>query len=669
MEPHAEPNVLPEERAVPAQAKASARKAAVTLRAVALGLLGAVQVAIIQVSTKVRPTITVPPWVSAPYISWYAILPGAIFWLFLVAVLNVGIKRWRPHAALRPSEFAVIFGMTTVAASISAMDEVMNLLPTYVYPFRASQEESMGPFRSYVPHWFVPHDSRIVEPYYLGSTSFWTAERLSAWAVPLLCWMSYLIALGATMWAWNVILRRRWIDGDRLAFPNVQLPLEMCRSAGFGGALSGNLFWIGLAAAATFESVAHLHQKVPAVPTVSLVFVLTPWLDAAHPPWNALSPMEPMWSPLHLALCYFVPADILFSAGFFYLFRKGLEVFGRAMGWRELGWDAAGFPHSRAQAAGAWGALFFLLLWAERHHLWRVLTAAFRRRPEPMEDAGEPGSYRWAGRILVGGTLYLLVFSIAGGMSPGIALAYYAVFWMLTVTATRIYCQVGPPVLELYFLHPQHVITTVFGTYALSPSSAIHLSLMNWLNRTNSGHPMAHQMVAFYVGKHMGVNMRSLSRWVFVAFIVGAMACLLAYLHYAYRVGEDQWVQGGWRESGTPAVLDRMKEWVNTPKGPQWDQIGFIAIGAAFTLALSKACYLFVGFPFHPVGFALAMCYGVEYTWPSFLFMWLFKGLTLRYGGLGQYRRCVPFFLGLALGGLVTPVCWGFVAWMLGWHR
>ena len=49
--------------------------------------------------------------------------------------------------------------------------------------------------------------------------------------------------------------------------------------------------------------------------------------------------------------------DILCGAWFFYLLRKGLEVYGFAMGWRDLGWDAAGFPFTRAQAAGAWAAM------------------------------------------------------------------------------------------------------------------------------------------------------------------------------------------------------------------------------------------------------------------------------------------------------------------------
>src|SRR5579872_6015115 len=141
-----------------------------------------------------------------------------------------------------------------------------------------------------------------------------------------------------------------------------------------------------------------------------------------------------------------------------------MEAFGYAMGWRDLGWDAAGFPFTRVQAAGAWIALFFLLVWAERHHLRRVLVSAFSRRAD-IDDTNEPGSYRWAGRILLGGTVFLIAWSVGSGMSLGLALAFYGFFWMLNVTMTRIYAQVGPPTLELYYLDPQKTLTTVLGTY------------------------------------------------------------------------------------------------------------------------------------------------------------------------------------------------------------
>jgi hypothetical protein len=638
----------------------------VTWRAVLLGLTGAIHVCILQVVSKV-----VPQNVVLPYGSALTLMSGAVFWLFLLALLNALLRWRRPGWALRPAEFAVIYGITTVAAGIGAQDEVMQLFPMFVFPFRATQEATMGAFRAGIPEWLAPRDPAVVEPYYLGGGSFWRPELLRAWAVPLFCWMLWLAALGATMWAWNAILRRRWVDQDRLAFPCLQLPMEMCREGGFGGMLSGRLFWGGFLVSALLESLAQINARYPDMPSIPLGFNATPLLQGATEPWNALAPMSLAWSNLHLGICYFIPLDILFSGWFFYLFRKGEEVFGYTMGWRELGWDASGFPFTRSQAAGAWIALFFLLVWAERRHLARVLTAAlsFGNPPSPIQhDANEPASSRLAGRLLIGGTLFLIAWSVASGMSLWLALVFYAFFWMLNVTMTRIYAQVGPPILELYFLDPQKTLTTVFGTHGQSPQSLTIFSLMYWINRTDRGHPMAHQLSAFKIGQVAGVNLRALGFWVYVAFLVGCLVCILTGLHWAYRVGEDQYVQGGWQEAFAPLAVSRINEWVKTPKGPQWTEIAYMVVGGATTLALAKASYTFIGFPLHPIGFALAMCFTMEYNWPAYLGIWAVKGLILRYGGRTLYLRLTPFFLGLILGGFVVPILWGFVAWLFGWY-
>jgi hypothetical protein len=192
---------------------------------------------------------------------------------------------------------------------------------------------------------------------------------------------------------------------------------------------------------------------------------------------------------------------------------------------------------------------------------------------------------------------------------------------------------------------------------------------MYWINRTDRGHPMAHQLSAFRIGKATNTNPRAMGKWVLIAFIVGCLTCLLTHLHWAYRVGEDQYVEGGWREAFAPLAVSRINDWVKTPKGPQWTEVGFMGIGGLVTLILAKASYTYIGFPFHPIGFALAMCFTLEYNWPAFLGMWIFKGLLLRYGGRSLYQRYVPIFLGLTLGGIVAPICWGFLAYLFEWYR
>ena len=44
--------------------------------------------------------------------------------------------------------------------------------------------------------------------------------------------------------------------------------------------------------------------------------------------------------------------------------------------------------------------------------------------------------------------------------------------------------------------------------------------------------------------------------------------------------------------------------------------------------------------------------------WFPFLFAWTAQRVLLRYGGLQLYRRCVPLFLGMALGHILIG---GFV--------
>ncbi|MDP7363704.1 MAG: hypothetical protein QF768_13985 [Candidatus Latescibacteria bacterium] len=54
------------------------------------------------------------------------------------------------------------------------------------------------------------------------------------WVAPL-CYRSILVAsLYLVMISSMVILRRQWVDHERLIFPLVQVPLEMVRGAGDG---------------------------------------------------------------------------------------------------------------------------------------------------------------------------------------------------------------------------------------------------------------------------------------------------------------------------------------------------------------------------------------------------------------------------------------------------
>jgi len=87
-------------------------------------------------------------------------------------------------------------------------------------------------------------------------------------------------------------------------------------------------------------------------------------------------------------------------------------------------------------------------------------------------------------------------------------------------------------------------------------------------------------------------------------------------------------------------------------------QMGF---GLGLTVFLMIMRRRFLGFPFHPVGYAVAGSWTMSWMWFSVFISWLLKYILLRGGGMRLYRRGVPFFLGLMLGQFVSGSFWSML--------
>jgi hypothetical protein len=98
------------------------------------------------------------------------------------------------------------------------------------------------------------------------------------------------------------------------------------------------------------------------------------------------------------------------------------------------------------------------------------------------------------------------------------------------------------------------------------------------------------------------------------------------------------------RQPGRPAAHPAP----NRPAGHRAIGFGFVV-----TTLLTAARNYFTGWPFHPVGYAIANTNTMTTTWMPFFLAWLFKTLALRYGGARFYRASLPFFLGLIAGDLI----------------
>jgi hypothetical protein len=117
--------------------------------------------------------------------------------------------------------------------------------------------------------------------------------------------------------------------------------------------------------------------------------------------------------------------------------------------------------------------------------------------------------------------------------------------------------------------------------------------------------------------------------------------------------------QSFWSYSSLVATL-------SAPKGPEWNGICAIGVGALVTVALSYLRFSFLAFPLHPVGYLAANSWGMHLSWITFFIGWLIKTAVTRYGGLELYRRLLPLFLGMIVGDMLNQGIWGMVAWATG---
>jgi hypothetical protein len=86
-----------------------------------------------------------------------------------------------------------------------------------------------------------------------------------------------------------------------------------------------------------------------------------------------------------------------------------------------------------------------------------------------------------------------------------------------------------------------------------------------------------------------------------------------------------------------------------------------MAAGAVVTIALGLLRLRFWWWPFHPVGYLAANCWGMHWFSQAFFAGWLFKSLVIRYGGLALFRRTVPLAIGLIAGDFMSEAAWVLV--------
>ncbi|MFQ5811427.1 MAG: DUF6785 family protein, partial [Armatimonadota bacterium] len=447
-----------------------------------------------------------------------------VFLLFLVTVINLGVRRLSPSSALTQAEMLVIYVMMVVSMTLCGHDTLQNLFGTigHAHQFATPENGYEDLFMQYLPTWLVVSDTRALSAFYDGGMPWYRPEYLQAWAGPLVAWGALIFIMIVTMLCINVLIRKAWTEHEKLGFPLVLLPLEMTRGDRTSQFFRSKFMWGGFAVAAVIDIVNGFHALFPAMPEIPYIKLYDLRQHFRGRPWNAIGRTRMGVYPFAVGLAFFLPSDLSFSCWFFYVLSK-VELIACAL----LGQESLkGLPYLNEQAAGAWLALAGVAIWTTRVHLRDVFRTACGR-PSPLDDSEEPISYRTA-LILIGlGFAFIVAFCSAAGMHFWPIVGLFGIYYMMSLAMTRVRAELGSPH-ETYFVNPHRILTGLGNTQAFGARDLTIMATMYWFNRCYRSHPMPNQLEAFKMAEQSMVDRRRL---------------LAVLLLFAPRLPAEDWPQ------------------------------------------------------------------------------------------------------------------------------
>lgn len=585
-----------------------------------------------------------------PYPTSISLFANVIFIFFILYGLNCLVRRISPRAALNQAEMLLVYTMLGVSSAVAGHDSVPSLIMMLGHPYRFATPENhwMAKFGEYLPKQLMVSDPDVLKGYYNGASTLYTKTTILTWLKPLSIWSLFIMALLFVFMCVNVLIRAHWMDREKLSFPIVYLPLEMSDTE--GKLFKNKLMWAGFALAGGIDLINGLHFLYPNIPEIMVRQVdLAPYIVTK--PWNAMGWTPYMIDPFTIGLGFLLPVDLLFSCWFFYIFWKAQLIMTSVMAIDSI----PEFPFIREQCIGAYMAIIVFLLYSARGTIKQIYLRATSQKSE-LDDSQEAMSYRAAATGALLGAVFLVGFFVWIGMSPWIAVAAILIYLALSVTVTRMRAELGPPVHDLHFSGPDHILTRVMGTESMGTRSLTGLTYFYWFNRAYRSHPMPVMIEGLKMAQVTKTMHKRFMWGMLIAGTVGIFATYWAFLHAAYAYGTGAKFNAGiWFSQ---EAFNRLDQWVSAPSRPNLTAIWALVIGFATAIILNIIRLRGGWFPFHPIGYAISGSWSMNLCWSPLLIAWILKLTILKFGGLRLYRRAIPFFLGLVLGRCVVGCFW-----------
>ncbi len=625
----------------------------VTARAIIIATVVAVAAAVITPYTA---------YVSRTWHFGWGTLPNGPVVIAFVLVAAYGLTlRLVASRALTRADVLVIYSIATIAAALIVV-HVPYTIGLAAYPYYRARSE-YGWEQQILPHlptWLHPRDPEV---------SAWFWEGLPAgislpwgqWVMPVAGWGAFTLAMMAAMMCLGALLRRDWIERQRLTFPLIEIPMALVngesRPTLSKSSFRFSSFWLGFVPTSIVILLIWLNGLFPAVPAPSRDYPIGENFAGLGLPWSTLSEMRVRIAPATIGVMALVPGDVSFSVWAFYLiFRVYLLVCG-AFGVPPGGTAAAGDFNPRAffdyAADGGFIIVAAIALFRSRDSFADGIRRLLLGRRE-RDDPTAPMSNAAAVLGFVAANAFMLWWARRAGMSWGSYAFIMAAFYVALVGTVRLTAAAGllqhrPPTPARW------IILRTLGAKAIDPAS---LTMYSYLSMGYLLEPQSwamNYMVNSFKLMHRGrIRGRGFALAVTIAMVAVLIACSASVLYISYRYGAVS--LQCWPIFAVPTCAFReLNASLRSPENADnWLRLALL-VGGVFTAGLSWMSSHFVWWPFSPIGFVIA---SVMHTnrdiWANALLGWLLATLIRRFGGLHLYHSLRPAFVGLIFGHYLT---------------
>ncbi len=604
-------------------------------------------------------------WVRYDFTGWDSVFENTVAGIFLLSLLNLGIKRWLPARAFSVGEMLTIYVLLAISTSFGCVTWSLAtpLAGNMTYPFWFATPENRWSdlLWPYLPDWLTVRNTSIVEGYYIGNSSLYNMRIVRAWVGPALWWTSFATALFWVTLCLNSIVRRRWEEEEKLPFPLVTVPVHIADQR--FSLFRSPLFWIAVLACMAEAGWNLLANYIPALPVIHEKFDFEQYVAQRHP-WDKIPIPVVQISPLYMGLVYLIPLDLTFSLFFFDVLWDVQYVLAGLLGWNTRGVDD--FPYGLQQSIGGFIAIVALVVYLDRRYFAHVLGRVLRPTSRLEDEGREAFSYRGAVLGSVAGIVYLWWFLSRAGMTGAIAGALVALYFVMAFGLSRIRGQLGPPNHALEGMMPNHLLGTVLGTRMLGPANVAVMGLLGPFLQGQHSNPAPLQLEALKMAEAGRMERHRLAIAMALAIPLTMICYFWTNLHYGYSMGLSAGTPNRELAQASRGMFTAVDSQIRFPTDTNVQGTAAMGAGFLFTVALMLLKLRLPWWPIHPAAFPLTLNYVMEEQAVTLFIVWSIKLALLRYGGLKAHRTAQPFFIGLVVGTASLSTIHSVVRRLLG---